>query len=66
MQLGFLQHRELVCCKNENDYRKQIIVTHLKSGMSTPQISKLLNKDHRIVKKAADPLQTKTKQRERI
>ena len=40
---------ELICCKNGKMKRpseKQIIVTHLKSGMSTLQISKMLKRNH--------------------
>ena len=48
-------------CKDLTATEKQIIVTRLKSGMSTLQISKMLKRDHRTVKKAADNILYKRK-----
>ena len=41
---------------------KQINVTHLKTGMSTLQISKMLKRDYRTVMKAADEILYNQKQ----
>ena len=35
---------------------KKNIVTHLRSGMSTPQNSKMLKREYRTVKKAVDKI----------
>ena len=48
-------------CKYLTATETQIIVTRLKSGMSTLQISKMLKRDHRTVKKAADNILYKRK-----
>ena len=47
-------------CKDLTTVERQI-VTHLKSGMSTLQISKMPKRNHRTVKKAADKILYKTK-----
>ena len=42
--------------KNVKTTKKQIVVIHPESGMPTPQISKVLKRDHQTVKKAADKI----------
>ena len=48
-------------CEDLMTSEKQIIVTHLKSGMSTLQISKMIKRDHRTVQKASDNIVYKGK-----
>ena len=53
-------------CKDRTTTEKQIIiVTHLRSGMSTLQMVKVLKRDHRTVKKAADNILYKRKRKKR-
>ena len=53
-------------CKDRTTTEKQfIIVTHLGSGMSTLQMVKVLKRDHRTVKKAADNILYKRKRKKK-
>ena len=48
-------------CKDFTTAEKQIVVTHLKSRMSTLEISEILERDHRAVKQAANKILYKRK-----